>query len=193
MVQLLRKIQWMRWGHLPTPILPQTPANPPIYTQHGQDTALAAPPRVPVPRHDRHATLDHQGLENGENNDDDFSDRVQIYRTAAYVRPRERTPPPSEEEQLAMALSLSMHEGGTIPSSSRRRRQDVDLNAANIVTMEESRALVQVSLAHLFERQDYHHRRLAQRQRVHLGIHLPLVPTPSIPNPSLWLRSRMIE
>ncbi|ORX61335.1 hypothetical protein DM01DRAFT_1404155 [Hesseltinella vesiculosa] len=127
MVQLMRKIHWMQWAHVPVRL---PPSSSPFF-----DAPSSASSSTNIPNQSKNATVLDCGLEE----DSDFSDQL-------------RSPSPDEGEQLAMALSLSMHEDAHQLASSRRRKPPINLNAANIVTMEESWSLACLSLARLIEK-----------------------------------------
>ncbi|ORX50971.1 hypothetical protein DM01DRAFT_1384693 [Hesseltinella vesiculosa] len=129
MVQLMRKIR-----------LP--PSSSPFF-----DAPFSASSSTNIPKQSKNATVLDCGLE--ENSD--FSDQVIVYRVATSLRTKPRSPSPDEEGQLAMALSLSMHEDAhQLPI--RRRKAPINVNAANIVTMEESWSLACLFLARLIEK-----------------------------------------
>ncbi|ORX49061.1 hypothetical protein DM01DRAFT_1107994 [Hesseltinella vesiculosa] len=140
MIQLMRKIHWMQWGYVPVRL---PPSSSPFF-----DAPSSASSSTNIPNQSKNATVLDCGLEE----DSDFSDQVIVYRVATSLRSKPRSPSPDEEEQLAMALSLSVHEDAHQLASSRRRKPPVNLNAANIVTMEESRSLACLSLARLIEK-----------------------------------------
>ncbi|ORX50905.1 hypothetical protein DM01DRAFT_1337504 [Hesseltinella vesiculosa] len=179
MVQLMRKIQWMQWGHVPMPM-------PPSSSTSSLDTPSSASCSTSIPKQSKNAIVLDRELEE----DDDFSDQVIVYRVTTSLRSKPRSPSPDEEEQLAMALSLSMHEDARAQLPIRRRKAPINLNAANIVTMEESRSLACLSLARLIEK----HRLKAVPRRESSAI--PLVTSKLALRSStttLWEKARMLD
>jgi hypothetical protein len=169
MEQLLRKLQWMQWGHLPLPN--PRPSSPPstLSSAATSDSSLpiqysvratnlqsdSNPPSdftpVDTPSSSSTITTSHNNIID----DDDFSEKVVMYKVASWRQTKIRQPPPTEDESIAMALSLSLHEDQhtdeRLPKSKRRKRK-VDWNVSNIISIEQSRRSARLALERMLEK-----------------------------------------
>jgi hypothetical protein len=78
-----------------------------------------------------------------------------MYKVASWRQTKIRQPPPTEDESIAMALSLSLHEDQhtdeRLPKSKRRKRK-VDWNVSNIISIEQSRRSARLALERMLEK-----------------------------------------
>jgi hypothetical protein len=167
MEQLLRKLQWMQWGHLPLPnprsssppLTPTCDSSPPIrYSVHATNLQSDSnPPCDCTPADTPSSSSTIITSHNNTVDDDDFSGKVVMYKVASWRQTKIRQPPPTEDESIAMALSLSLHEDQHTDerlSKSKRRKRKVDWNISNIISIEQSRRSARLALERMLEKDD---------------------------------------
>ncbi|KAF7730591.1 hypothetical protein EC973_001973 [Apophysomyces ossiformis] len=122
MEQLLNTFRWIQYGHQLTP---------------RQTDTTGISPSITISQGSIHATAVDE--------DNDFSSDVIFHRrSTANNRTTNRNDENDEELHLVLALSKSMH-----GSKESKKRRHLDGNVANILTIEESRKLVEQELEHL--------------------------------------------
>ncbi|KAI8334807.1 hypothetical protein BC941DRAFT_432206, partial [Chlamydoabsidia padenii] len=164
MDQLLRKFQWMQWGHLPLPNPPQVITSPAPatvqYSVRATDTRSDSISSTSTSKQLDPITTttpmlsDNNNLD-GDDEEDDFNNKVVVYKMASWRQTRIKAPKPTEDETIAMALSLSLHEdssSGDPSNKSRRRKRKVDWNVSNIISIEESKASARLALKRMLEK-----------------------------------------
>ncbi|KAI8048346.1 uncharacterized protein B0P05DRAFT_564559 [Gilbertella persicaria] len=111
---LLQKLKWIGWGHIPIKNHTSSAHQPP------------SPPSIPtLPQHQTVAYIH-------DNTEDDFSQQVIISKTNLAFKNTKQEDKHDEELQTALAISRSLKQ--------QKRFRVVDKNAANIWSMEESRS-----------------------------------------------------
>lgn len=126
--ELLKKFQWIGWGHLPVPNVPE-----PIPVEEEEP-----PVTTNLPKHEVVAYIED---DNDGARDADFSERVFIHKRRKVEVSTKQQDKNDEELQTVLAISRSMKE---VEAQSRRKERirpsdERDWNAANIISMEESR------------------------------------------------------
>lgn len=172
MEQLLRKIQWMQWGHLPLPNpRPSSPpstatSDPPLpirFSVHATNLHSDSNPCdftvVDTPSSSSTITSGHENDINSIDGDDDcdFSRKVVMYKIASWRQTKIRQPPPTEDEAIAKALSLSLHEEQHPDehlSKSKRRKRKVDWNVSTVISIEQSRRSARLALERMLEKDE---------------------------------------
>ncbi|CAO3599110.1 unnamed protein product [Absidia cylindrospora] len=185
MTQLLSKIKWMQWGHIPIRNTSSTGKTmETLSSASAASSSTTTTTRPPIsystfatepPSTDNHAIATRStpslmtkkrtnptnftDLESAQEVDDDFSSDVLVYRVASWQQTKfkKRKPAPTEDESIAMALSLSLmneddHQQRRLP---RRKKRKVNLDASNIVSIEESRMLARLALEKMLEKDIY--------------------------------------
>jgi hypothetical protein len=147
LVQLLKKFQWIGWGHLPvanttTSTNNETPATPP-------------PPPSYIPNNHR---LIATSLQDIIDLDDDFSGNVILHKTNYRPPKLTREEDVNDEElQTVLAISKSMSKSKNDTSAASKKKKlggirpsdERDWNSANIWSMEESRKQAIIKLDEL--------------------------------------------
>lgn len=169
--QLLKKLQWIGWGHTPVPATTTSPA------ESAPSSSSPLPPNIPQHQltayiHDMHEQ------------DDDFSNQVIIHASRAPKVNQRQEDKLDDELQIALAISKSMQQ------SKRKQRiarlNERDWNAANIWSWEDSKANAMARLDDiLFSQSQVDEYRQAQREASNgqLG---PSCLIPPAHTPSFW-------
>jgi hypothetical protein len=123
--QLLKKFQWIGWGHLPVATI--TPSAPPLSND--------IPKTVNIPDHQLVAYV--QDMYDGDD-DGDFTQNVIIHKTRT-IQSTAKEDKTDEELQTALALSRSVLQQQAKRKQRLRPSDERDWNAANIWCIEESR------------------------------------------------------
>ncbi|KAI8391376.1 uncharacterized protein BYT42DRAFT_556664 [Radiomyces spectabilis] len=174
MPQLIRKFQWIQWGHQPlsgsstTASIAHAPA--------------PVPPTIPIKM--AATSLVDDDME------DDFSTSVVIHRTAqTVIKPSRKQDLLDDELQLALGMSRSMHEKA-FPSSTKKkdRFRNANRNIADILSIDDSRQLVMQELQTLILPSAIAARDLTDPNPPPLPSQLPskMASTCTGTHPSLW-------
>ncbi|KAK4521325.1 uncharacterized protein ATC70_011940 [Mucor velutinosus] len=125
--QLLKKLQWIGWGHMPVPATTATATTP---VENASSASSPLPPKIP--EHQLTAYIHDMHEE-----DEDFSNQVIIHASRVPEVNQRREDKLDDELQTALAISKSLQQ------SKRKLRitklNERDWNAANIWSSEESR------------------------------------------------------
>ncbi|KAI8089332.1 uncharacterized protein BX664DRAFT_385835 [Halteromyces radiatus] len=160
MERLIRKLQWMQWGHIPiqnTPI-PSCSTSQPLpatYSIHATESIsdnkkknkLATTRSNDIKCSKRSTSLLWNETDHQEGDDGDFKNDVLIYKVASWHQTKIKKPPLSEDESMAIALSLSLQDQQQPTLTARRnKRKKVDHDSSNIISIQESKQLAFLNL-----------------------------------------------
>ncbi|KAI8967264.1 hypothetical protein BDF20DRAFT_901519 [Mycotypha africana] len=165
---LVRRCQWIRWGHgptLPDPIPPPPPEQQP-------STMTKA-----MPQHQLKASLPPQWSNDPYDATDlDFDDTVILHKQACFTSQASKAMDKEDEElQTALAMSRSLHQMQNTRRPPKKRQgirptDEREWNSTNIWSIEESRKRAIETLDQLLFAPDQHLQALhqAEREKSHL-------------------------
>ncbi|EPB81810.1 hypothetical protein HMPREF1544_11466 [Mucor circinelloides 1006PhL] len=152
--QLLKKFQWIGWGHAPVPVTTETA---PTFVENTPTRTSPLPPKIPELQlaayiHDMHEE------------DDDFSNQAIIHASRVPEVNQRQQDKLDDELQTALAVSKSLQQ------SKRKQRitklNERDWNAANIWSSEDSKLNAMARLDEiLFSKSKVDDYRQAQREK----------------------------
>lgn len=141
LVDLLKKFQWIGWGHLPVAVPNDTPSS---------SAAYIPPAPTPIQISHKYVVTNLQD-DDMEEKDNDFDEKVIIHKTNQKLIPKPTRKEDNDDEELqtVLALSRSMVKTKEKKRQGIKRTDERDWNAANIWSMEESRKEANIKLDEL--------------------------------------------